>query len=304
MYGTFGNGRVEEYFESDTLTASDLRDKHISRWIGARMAELHCVDIEAIEETSPLTRGEGKGWEIGAKKNVKAWLAPAKEVLALASVSEASQRDLDLDVFFKQWEKYMLWLKEFERSEGRSKRVFAHNDTQYGNLLKGARIQEGAPEHHQVCAHRRAEMTSFTFPILKIIVVDFEYASPNPAAFDIGNHFHEWTANYHGPTPQILDPARYPTLKERRNFYLAYMAQSAIPPQALTKDALERELNKMDRQVRAWSPASQAMWAVWGIVQARDSLEGDDGGSEFDYIGYSRCRMEGFRREVKALGIM
>jgi len=80
VYGTFGNGRVEEYFDSVTLVASDLRDENVSRWIGARMAELHCVDIEAIEETSPVTRGEGKGWEIGAKKNVKAWLAPAREV--------------------------------------------------------------------------------------------------------------------------------------------------------------------------------------------------------------------------------
>lgn len=150
MYGTFGNGRVEEYFESTTLTASDLRDKHISRWIGARMSELHCVDIEAVEETSALTRGEGKGWEIGAKKNVKAWIAPAREVLALPSVSDAVREELNLDAFFELWQKYMHWLKEFENREGASRRVFAHNDAQYGNLLRLARVQEGMPDHHQV----------------------------------------------------------------------------------------------------------------------------------------------------------
>lgn len=154
VYGTFGNGRIEEYFDSVTLVASDLRDENISRWIGARMAELHCVDIEAIEETSPVSRGEGKGWEIGAKKNVKAWLAPAREVLALPAVTETSRRDLDLDVFMQRWEKYMRWLKEFEKTEGASRRVFAHNDAQYGNLLRLAKIKEGLPEHHQVCKTR------------------------------------------------------------------------------------------------------------------------------------------------------
>jgi choline kinase len=253
------------------------------------MAELHCVDIEAIEETSPATRGEGKGWEIGAKKNVKAWLAPAREVLALPAVTETSRRDLDLDVFMELWEKYMRWLKEFEKTQGASRRVFAHNDAQYGNLLRLERIKEGLPEHHQV------------------IVVDFEYASPNPAAFDIANHFHEWTADYHSPTPHILDPTRYPSPQERRNFYVAYLAQSIVsssaPPEALEKDIPEKELEKLDRQVRAWSPASHAMWAVWGIVQAKEDMEGKEGEPEFDYIGYARCRVEGFCQEISSLGI-
>lgn len=183
----------------------------------------------------------------------------------------------------------MRWLKIFEKTEGISKRVFAHNDAQYGNLLRLERIKEGLPEHHQ------------------IIVVDFEYASPNPAAFDIANHFHEWTANYHSTTPHILDPTRYPTPLERRNFYIAYIEQFIVTSSArakkLEEEILEVELEKLDRQVRAWSPASQAMWALWGIVQAKEDLENKEGEPEFDYIGYAKCRMIGFRRETRALGI-
>lgn len=151
VYGTFGNGRVEEYFDSVTLTASDLRDINTSRWIGARMAELHCVDIEAVEETSLATRGEGKGWEIGVKKNVKAWLPAAREVLALPGISEDVRHDLNMNIFIERWEKYMRWLKQIEGREGASRRVFAHNDTQYGNLLKLTRMPEALPEHHRVC---------------------------------------------------------------------------------------------------------------------------------------------------------
>lgn len=135
-------------------------------------------------------------------------------------------------------------------------------------------------------------------------MVDFEYASPNPASFDIANHFHEWTANYHSITPHILDVARYPTMAERRNFYTAYLTHSTIlgekPP--INEDELEGLIHKLDRQVRIWSPASHAMWAIWGIVQAREDLGGNTE-PEFDYIGYSQGRMASFFREIEDLGV-
>jgi choline kinase len=58
----------------------------------------------------------------------------------------------------------------------------------------------------------------------------------------------------------------------------------------------------MDALTSAWSPASHGMWAVWGLVQARDDLEQPgDGEPEFDYIGYARCRIELFRKGVEEL---
>ncbi|KAJ7462733.1 choline kinase, cytoplasm [Mycena galericulata] len=287
VYGTFENGRVEEYFESKTLTASDLRDPKISRWIGARMAELHSVDIEAVEETSPDNRGEGKGWEISAKKNVKSWIRPAREVLALPAVSETLRREFDLDSFKKDWDMYMQWLASVDDVQRGSRRVYAHNDAQYGNLLLLSTRNENVPEHRQ------------------LIVVDFEYAAPNPASFDIANHFHEWTANYHSETPHILDHTRYPTKEERYNFYMAYLEHSTLTPDCrpLSKFELMGLVPDLDKQVKAWSPASHAMWAIWGLVQAREDLEGEVEEPEFDYIGYAQCRLAAFRRELKGLGL-
>ncbi|THH02537.1 hypothetical protein EW026_g356 [Hermanssonia centrifuga] len=272
-----------------------MRDSKISSWIGARMAELHQVDIAAValqeSPTSPSPSPiEGEVWEAGVKKNVKSWLVAAREVLALPSVPEDLRGQLDLEIFERDWDQYISWLKDKERRESSSPIVFSHNDAQYGNLLRLTTLKDGAPEHRQ------------------IIVVDFEYASPNPAAFDIANHFHEWTANYHGETPHVLDPARYPTLKQRRNFYRAYLTYShpsTLPTRAPTgstpTEVAESEMQTLESQVRAWSPASHAMWAIWGIVQAREALEGKDGEPEFDYVGYAKCRMEGFYREIRAL---
>ena len=60
---------------------------------------------------------------------------------------------------------------------------------------------------------------------------------------------------------------------------------------------------KLDGQVRAWGPAAQAMWSVWGVVQAREFVEGQDGEPEFDYLGHAQCRMDAFRRDIRALGV-
>lgn len=272
VYGTFANGRVEEYFESTTLSAADLRDPQISRWIGARMAELHSVDIDVVED--------GAEWEIAASANVNSWLAPAREVLALPAILKVVRQEIDIDAFEADWRRYMGWLATIDDQKDGNRRVFAHNDTQYGNLLRLKTISPNVPEHRQ------------------IIVVDFEYAAPNPAAFDIANHFHEWTADYHGPTPHLLDPERYPTPEQRRNMYAAYAEHAGV------RSAGESWLATLEEQVRAWSPASHAMWAIWGLVQAREDIESAVEEPEFDYINYARCRMEGFRREVRALGIL
>ncbi|OJA18841.1 hypothetical protein AZE42_00823 [Rhizopogon vesiculosus] len=286
MYGTFTNGRIEEYFESVTLVPSDLRNKLVSQWIASRMAQLHSVDLTVIEGPLTVSALEGKSWEIGVKKNVKAWLPAAQEVLALQHVSETTRQTFNLDRFYERWMRYLRWVSHVEKIEGASRRVFAHNDAQYGNILRlTGPLLHDAPEHHQ------------------IVVVDFEYASPNPLAFDIANHFHEWTADYHSSTPHLLDPNRYPTKEERYNFYQAYLAHSyPIETRTSSVPYSEAEVSQLERQVRIWSPASHAMWIVWGIVQARDSLErGEE--PEFDYMGYALCRMEGFIKGLSELGI-
>jgi len=152
VHGTFDNGRIEEYFDSTALTAADLRDPTTSRWIGARMAELHRVDIAAIEEEDRVpTNGDTKSsWNIAAKTNVRSWLKVAYEVLQISSVEDEFKSAIQLDRFVTEWEQYMAWLADWESKHVSSKRVFAHNDTQYGNLLRLRKIKEGLPEHRQV----------------------------------------------------------------------------------------------------------------------------------------------------------
>ncbi|KAJ3514609.1 hypothetical protein NLJ89_g2278 [Agrocybe chaxingu] len=282
VYGTFDNGRIEEYFDSVTLTSEDIRDPQISGWIGARMAELHSVDIDAVDGQKPAD--DIHGYEIAA--DVKSRLGAAEQVLKLSTVSEVTRQELDLSRFKREWARYFAWALKQRRHFG-AKRVFAHNDAQYGNLLRLKDGSEGVDEHRQ------------------IIVVDFEYAAPNPAAYDIANHFQEWTANYHCSTPHLLTPSRYPTYEQRRNFYVSYIRHAAMLVEDPASDdaALEQLITELDEDVRIWSAASHASWAIWGIIQAREDLEGDVAEPEFDYIGYAKGRMAAFRKDLQSFGI-
>jgi len=67
---------------------------------------------------------------------------------------------------------------------------------------------------------------------------------------------------------------------------------------------LDQLVAALDYQVRVWSPASHAMWAIWGIVQAREDVENGVVEPEFDYIGYAKGRMESFRKEILDLGVV
>jgi choline kinase len=79
----------------------------------------------------------------------------------------------------------------------------------------------------------------------------------------------------------------------------------------------EEDIDLLEEQVMRWGPASRAMWAVWGVVQAREDVEranaggrldgeedGDVPAAEFDYLSLAKGRFEEFRRESRALGAL
>lgn len=77
------------------------------------------------------------------------------------------------------------------------------------------------------------------------MVIDFEYAGYNTRGFDIGNHFCEWTADYHSDRPSLMHPDRYPTKDEQLNFLEAYMeAEIAMSGYHLTAINLSKYAKK------------------------------------------------------------
>ncbi|KAK0558099.1 hypothetical protein OC846_000092 [Tilletia horrida] len=186
---------------------------------------------------------------------------------------------IDLASFVLQLDAYKDYVRQVERREGQSKRVFAHNDSQYGNLLimknppgaqgkvdadgsKGAGTKpvggrsgsvdavdgvgrdgaRGMPRERAGSiiggafsprllpidgASRSSSRSRREPPHHALVVIDFEYAAPNPRGFDIANHFQEWRTDYHHPTLcwSLTHHGPYPSESERRRWLRAYVEQ-------------------------------------------------------------------------------
>ncbi|KAG0212787.1 hypothetical protein BGX28_005634 [Mortierella sp. GBA30] len=189
LLGIFKNGRFEEYVESTTLTKQDIRHPRTSRHIAHRMCELHNIVnvFPPPEKCIPQTQA-----------NIAKWIPLARDAIEKICLEDPAKRAI-MDEF--DFDKLLVEIEEVYRELGtvHSPLVFAHNDTQYGNILKT--LDDSG----------------------ELVVIDFEYAGYNTRGFDIGNHFCEWTADYHSDRPSILNPELYPTKAEQLNFLEAYM---------------------------------------------------------------------------------
>ncbi|KAJ3694137.1 hypothetical protein LUZ60_009617 [Juncus effusus] len=131
---------------------------------------------------------------------------------------------------------------------------FCHNDLQYGNIM----IYEDTKQ---------------------VTIIDYEYASFNPVAFDIANHFCEMAANYHTETPHILDFTKYPDVEERRRFVRTYLSSSGENPS-------NSEIEKFLEEIEKYSLASHLFWGLWGIISEHVN------DIDFDYMQYARQRFQ------------
>ncbi|CAL4902080.1 unnamed protein product [Urochloa decumbens] len=127
---------------------------------------------------------------------------------------------------------------------------FCHNDLQYGNIM----IDEETK---------------------LLTIIDYEYASFNPVAYDIANHFCEMVADYHSETPHILDYTKYPDTNERKQFVQTYLSSSEA-----------EEVENLIKRIEKYTLASHLAWGLWGIIS--DHVNDID----FDYKEYARQRFK------------
>ncbi|KAG1149798.1 hypothetical protein G6F37_004528 [Rhizopus arrhizus] len=254
LLGVFGNGRFEQYLPSRTLTSADIRTPDISRSIASCTRELH--DIVTIYP--PLTNSVMEAWN-----NVDKWYKLVMETLP--SLTKKS------DGWAKTLASFDLTRLAFEIEESKkilakinSPIVFAHNDSQYGNVLQLEKTGE-------------------------LVIVDFEYAGYNARGYDIANHFCEWMYNYHSDQPAVMNKDQYPTKEEQISFLTAYInTTSKFSKQS--KDCID--IKELEREVDMYVMVSHLFWGLWGLFQANQSE------IDFDYFLYSTQRLNAFRKEL------
>ncbi|XP_045800536.1 probable choline kinase 2 [Trifolium pratense] len=172
------------------------------------------------------------------------WLSEARR---LSSPKEV--KTFHLDIMDKE-----ISLLEKELSVSPNRIGFCHNDLQYGNIMLD-------------------EVTN------SVTIIDYEYASYNPVAYDIANHFTEMAANYHTETPHVLDFSKYPDLKERQRFVQTYLSSSG-------EQASDSEVQQLLDEVEKYTLASHLLWGLWGIVSGHVNK------IDFDYKEYAKQRFQ------------
>ncbi|KAL1884227.1 hypothetical protein VTK73DRAFT_5363 [Phialemonium thermophilum] len=317
LLGTFVNGRFEQYFNATTLTLANMREPETSKHIAKRMRELH-DGIELLEEE----RAEGplvwKNWDRWVDQVEKKVVALDKCLLngtqgPVRGPADAwKQRGLvcgvQWHIFKNMVDRYRQYLDDFYGGQDkiRERLVFAHNDTQYGNILRLRPDSDKSPLLEPANEHKQ------------LIVIDFEYAGANVPGLEFANHFSEWTYNYHDEiAPYSCKTAMYPTPEQQYRFIKAYvdhqpeyqhpsatpkttplstpllggsqvlrragstssiaefMLDARAPPGGWTEEDSHRE-ERSDRRVRElmeetrlWRIANSAQWVAWGIMQAK-----------------------------------
>ncbi|ODQ65340.1 kinase-like protein [Nadsonia fulvescens var. elongata DSM 6958] len=253
LLGTFQNGRFEQFFDARTLGKDDLRDPETSIQIAKRMRELH-DNIKLL----PEERAEGpSSWA-----NLSKWSLRAKKVMEILELRTPgiTQEILQVgswDELMSMRDRYKEWLYEKYGGEERinSELVFAHNDTQYGNLLRleplpGSPLLVPKNEHKQ------------------LVVIDFEYSGANPVGVDIANHFCEWMSDYHAETAaHHIHEDRFPTKKEQLNLIQNYVEHGYASFD--DEDKMAQDVAYIYQASIDWRPMVNLYWCIWGIVQAK-----------------------------------
>ncbi|CAN0862888.1 Probable choline kinase 2 [Linum grandiflorum] len=274
-----------------TKTTSELSRKVVVRIYGAgvevffdRDDEIRTFEFMSKQGQGPRLLGRFTNGRIEEFIRARTLSAPDLHdseitVLIAAKMKEFHGLDISGQKVVCLWEKLRNWLKVakdmcspdeakafrldeideeitlLEKKLSVDQRIgFCHNDLQYGNIM----IDE----------ETRA-----------ITIIDYEYSSYNPVAFDIANHFCEMTADYHTDTPHVVDYSKYPGLEMRKRFVVAYLSSSAEKPS-------DKDVEQLLEDVENYTLGSHLFWGLWGIISEHVNK------IDFDYLEYARQRFE------------
>lgn len=140
--------------------------------------------------------------------------------------------------------------------------MFAHCDLLSGNVIiqpQSATTTPNAP-------------TTVSF-------IDYEYATPSPAAFDIANHFAEWGGF---DCEHDLLPTKSQRLDFIREYIRSYFQNLG---EDKTETDRETEAQRLFAEVDIFRGIPGFYWGIWALIQATISQ------IDFDYASYAEIRL-------------
>lgn len=237
----FDNGRVEEFLSGYMAIPGAGKMKQVMPAIAKALARFHAQATDAVLSSSYAEMIPS------LKDRLFSWCMYIQEKVSLFSahgwVSEFVHLQLArMDDLFPQL----------------SKRALLHGDLQCGNILMR---ESGGDE-----------------PSIRLI--DYDYCGFGDVAWDIGNHFAEYGADYAGDVMFQWD--NIPTYEEKKEFIRVYVEEMlGFPSSQCLCDDEEILLQLSEKYIHV----SHVYYCAWALVIHADSKESQS--TVFDYLGYA-----------------
>ncbi|XP_022631829.1 probable choline kinase 2 isoform X2 [Vigna radiata var. radiata] len=246
--------RVDEIQTFESMSKHGQGPRLLGRFTTGRVEEfIHAKTLSAADlrdpEISALVASKMREFHnlhMPGTKKAQLWqrLSHAKSLCSPKDIKNFGLEHLDTEINM---------LVEL-LSQGYQEIGFCHNDLQYGNIMMDEDTRA-------------------------ITLIDYEYASYNPVAYDLANHFCEMVANYHSDQPHVLDYTKYPGLEERQRFVYNYLSSEGKEP---SSSEVEQLLNLAEK----YTLANHLFWGLWGLISSYVNT------IDFDYKEYARQRFQ------------
>ncbi|KAI1492651.1 kinase-like domain-containing protein [Biscogniauxia mediterranea] len=286
LLARFKNGMMYRFISGRVTHPADLRKPSIYLAVARRLAQWHAT-VPCIHETYAQKKGldgiTNGPYEAAidhaapGKPPPNVWTVMQKWILALPTKTEAERtRQAELQ------KELTRLIEELSQRPGLGENglVFAHCDLLSGNVI----IEPKGPGTTEVGGDGGSdggeETTSVTF-------IDYEYATPSPAAFDLANHFAEWGGF-------DCDYTVLPTRSQRLEFIREYIhtyysiareEKAADDDKAVAEVDEEAEALKLHAEVDMFRGVPGFYWGIWALIQATISQ------INFDYAQYAEVRL-------------
>jgi ethanolamine kinase len=263
------------FIQGNVTSPADLRRPEIWRGVARRLAEWHAkLSLSKVFDGSITGLGDAKGpSKIADIPSPNVWTVMRRWTAALPSDTDAEKtRQANL-------QKELEWLgNELGDAPGIDNRslIFGHCDLLSGNVIIQPHSTTDPSPHSSSASSPTTTNTSCSeIPTAVVSFIDYEYATPCPAAFDIANHFAEWGGF-------DCDFSVLPTRSQRRDFLKTYLSAYNSFREREYRDA---ELDQLFEEVDRFRGAPGFYWGIWALIQATISQ------IDFDYASYAEVRL-------------
>ncbi|KAK4226928.1 kinase-like domain-containing protein [Podospora fimiseda] len=284
LIARFDNGMMYRFIRGTPTQPEDLRKPIIYKAVAHRLAQWHAV-VPCIRAPTGHSRKNSRAdapvsldTNLGdleyqriidsvapGKPPPNVWTVMQKWIFALPTDTEA-QRDRQTEL--QRELSYLVSQLSQRPGLGVNGLVFAHCDLLSGNVIV-------LPKANGVTNGEKATET--------VTFIDYEYATPSPAAFDLANHFAEWGGF-------DCDFSVLPTRAQRREFITEYIhsyfthLEEKKPGSSANIDQAA-EVDRLLTEVDHFRGVPGFYWGIWALIQATISQ------IEFNYAEYAETRL-------------